>query len=182
MDKFIQVYDNVIDESLSKQLIAMFEESPEHHEEIVLEGHRSFTQVTLQQHAEWRPFAIVLENKFIEYIDKYMKDCNITDMMFPQKYSFEMIRLKRYLPNDVDEFAPHVDVGNLDSARRFLVAFLYLDDNEAGHTTFPQWDIAVKPETGRMLMFPPMWTHLHAGTKPIGKPKYIVGLYLHYVV
>ena len=108
--------------------------------------------------------------------------CNITDMMFPQKYSFEMIRLKRYLPNGVDEFAPHVDVGNLDSARRFLVAFLYLDDNEAGHTTFPQWDIAVKPETGRMLIFPPMWTHLHAGTKPIGKPKYIVGLYLHYVV
>jgi len=39
----------------------------------------------------------------------------------------------------------------------------------------------VKPETGRMLMFPPMWTHLHAGTKPIEKPKYIIGSYLHYV-
>ena len=181
MDNFIQVYDNVIDESLSKQLIAMFEESPEHHEEIVLEGHRSFTQVTLQQHAEWRPFANVLQDTFNAYITKYMEDCNVTDMMFPQQYSYEMFRMKRYRPNDVDEFAAHVDVGNYDSARRFLVFFCYLDANKAGHTTFPQWDIAVKPETGRLLMFPPLWTHCHAGTKPIEKPKYIIGSYLHYV-
>ena len=181
MDKFIQVYDNVIDESFAKQLIAMFEENPEQHEEIVLEGHRSFKQITLQQHAEWRPFSIALQNKFIEYIDKYMKDCNITDMMFPQQYSFEMHRLKKYEPNGVDEFAPHVDVGNYDSARRFLVFFLYLDDNERGFTDFPQFHIRVKPETGRMLMFPPMWPYLHAGTKPVKKPKYIIGSYLHYV-
>jgi hypothetical protein len=181
MDKFIRVYDNVIDKDFAQQLIAMFEESPEHHEEIVLKGHRSFTQVTLQQHVEWQPFWQALQNRFIDYIDKYMKDCNVTEMMFPQQYAFEQFRLKRYLPNDVDEFADHVDVGNYDSARRFLVFFLYLDDNKEGDTTFPQWNIAVKPETGRMLMFPPMWTHLHAGKKPVEKPKYIIGSYLHYV-
>ena len=181
MDNFIQVYDNVIDESLSKQLIAMFEESPEHHEEIVLEGHRSFTQITLQKHDDWKPFSDVLQPLFFEYVSKYCKDANVTDAMFPQQFAFEQFRMKRYLPNDVDEFAAHVDVGNYDSARRFLVFFLYLDDNAAGHTTFPQWDIAVKPETGRLLMFPPLWTHCHAGTKPVEKPKYIVGSYLHYV-
>jgi len=26
-----------------------------------------------------------------------------------------------------------------------------------------------------------MWPWLHAGTKPIDKPKYIIGSYLHYV-
>jgi hypothetical protein len=26
-----------------------------------------------------------------------------------------------------------------------------------------------------------LWTHLHSGLKPIEKPKYIVGSYLHYV-
>ena len=181
MERFIQVYDNVIDDAFAKQLIAMFEESPEHHEEVVLDGHRSFTQVTLQQHIEWQPFWQTLQNKFIEYIDKYMKDSNVTDMMFPPKYAFEQFRMKRYMPNDVDEFRDHVDVGNIDSARRFLVFFLYLDDNERGFTDFPQFHVRVKPETGRMLMFPPMWTHLHAGAKPIKKPKYIIGSYLHYV-
>jgi len=159
----------------------MFEESPQFHEEIVLDGHRSFKQITLQQHTELRPFGNALQEVFNTYISRYMQDCNITDKMFPQQYSYEMFRMKRYMPNGVDEFNDHVDVGNLDSARRFLVFFLYLDDNEGGHTEFPQFDISIPPKTGRMVMFPPMWTHLHAGRKPIDKPKYIIGSYLHYV-
>jgi len=181
MDKFIKVYDNVISGDFAKQLIAMFEESPEHYENISLDGHRSFTQITLQNHPEWKPFCPALQQVFFDYIDRYCKDCNVNDKMFPQQFAFEQFRMKRYMPNGVDEFAPHVDVGNYESARRFLVFFLYLDTNKAGHTTFPQWDIAVKPETGRMLIFPPSWTHLHAGTKPVEKPKYIIGSYLHYV-
>ena len=34
---------------------------------------------------------------------------------------------------------------------------------------------------GSMLMFPPLWPWLHAGTKPINEPKYIMQTYLHYV-
>ena len=66
----IKVYNNVIEPKLSQQLIAMFEESPQHHEEIVLEGHRSFKQVTLQNHPEWEPFVKPLQNTFYTYIDK----------------------------------------------------------------------------------------------------------------
>ena len=181
MTNFIQTYDDVISKEFCDQLIAMFEESPEHHEEIFLEGHRSFTQVTLQQHAAWRPFAIELQNVFDQYISRYMEDCNVTNKMFPQQYSYEMFRMKRYLPNDIDEFSDHVDVGNLDSARRFLVFFLYVAENERGFTDFPQYNIRVVPKVGRMTMFPPLWPWLHAGVKPIDKPKYIIGSYLHYV-
>ena len=181
MNDFIRIYEDVISPDFCKQLIAMFEESPQLHEEISLEGHRSFKQITLQQHTELRPFGNALQEVFDMYIGKYMEDCNVTSKMFPQQYSYEMFRMKRYLPNDKDEFSDHVDVGSLDSARRFLVFFLYLDDNVGGHTDFPQMDISVAPKAGRMLMFPPMWTHLHAGRKPIDKPKYIIGSYLHYV-
>ena len=38
-----------------------------------------------------------------------------------------------------------------------------------------------EPEAGKLLMFPPLWTHKHAGTMPIKEPKYIIGSYLHYV-
>ena len=151
----------------------MFEKYPQHHEDIVLDGHRSFKQVTMQLHEQWKPFEDTLQEVFFNYIDKYMKDSNVTERMFPQKFAFENFRLKRYMPNDIDEFDNHVDVGSIDSAPRFLVFFLYLDDNEGGHTEFPQFNISVQPQTGRMLMFPPMWTHLHAGRKPIDKPKYI---------
>ena len=89
--------------------------------------------------------------------------------------------MKRYLPNDKDEFQEHVDVGDYASARRFLVFFLYLNDNEGGETSFSEYGLKVKPKTGSLLMFPPTWTYLHTGHKPIKLPKYIIGSYLHYL-
>ena len=80
-----------------------------------------------------------------------------------------------------DCFESHVDVTDYENARRFLVFFLYLDDNKEGNTTFPQMDYSASCKKGSLLMFPPQWPWLHAGEKPIDKPKYIVGSYLHYV-
>ena len=70
---------------------------------------------------------------------------------------------------------------DVESAKRFLVFFIYLDDNERGETNFPQLGLASPCRQGSMLMFPPLWTHKHIGHKPIEKPKYIIGSYLHYI-
>lgn len=180
-DKFIAVYDDILTPELCDQLVAMFEENPQHHELVHLDGHRQFYQVNLQQHTSWNPFSEILQSKFMNCIQRYCDDCNVTDTMFPEQFAFEQFRMKRYLHNGVDRFDDHVDVGNLDTARRFLVFFLYLTNPEGGETDFPQWDISIKPKQGRILMFPPLWTHLHAGRKPINNPKYIIGSYLHYV-
>jgi len=75
----------------------------------------------------------------------------------------------------------HVDVTNKNNNIRFLVFFLYLDDNDAGETMFPQIEKSSLCKKGSLLMFPPLWPWLHAGEKPIDKPKYILGSYLHYV-
>ena len=95
--------------------------------------------------------------------------------------NLKQIRLKRYLANDKDEFAPHVDSMNVESAKRFLVFFIYLDDNERGETNFPQLGLASPCKQGSLLMFPPLWPWVHAGMKPVKKPKYMVGSYLHYI-
>ena len=54
-------------------------------------------------------------------------------------------------------------------------------NNEGGMTTFPLINKGSPCKGGSLLMFPPLWPWLHAGTKPIDKPKYIIGSYLHYV-
>ena len=97
MKHLVQTYENVISESLSKQLIAMFERYPQHHEDVVLDGHRSFKQVTMQLHEQWKPFEEKLQEVFYSYIDKYMKDSDVTERMFPPKFAFENFRLKRYM-------------------------------------------------------------------------------------
>ena len=89
-------------------------------------------------------------------------------------------KLKRYLPNDKDQFGPHVDSVNADSALRFLVFFIYLNDNDRGETSFPQLGLGSPCKKGSLLMFPPLWPWLHAGAKPVNTPKYMVGSYLHY--
>ena len=80
-----------------------------------------------------------------------------------------------------DQFGPHVDVIDKNTSTRFLVFFVYLDDNISGGTHFDRINLTSPCKKGSMLIFPPLWTHLHSGLKPIDKPKYIVGSYLHYV-
>ena len=48
---------------------------------------------------------------------------------------------------------------------------MYLNNNDKGETTFPDYDVSVKPETGKVLVFPPLWTYKHTGEKPTIKPK-----------
>jgi len=69
---------------------------------------------------------------------------------------------------------------NIESAKRFLVFFIYLDDNERGETNFPQLGLASPCKQGSLLMFPPLWPWVHAGMKPVKKSKYMIGSYLHY--
>ena len=80
-------------------------------------------------------------------------------------------------------FAGHVDVMDYDTARRFLVFFIYLTNNDKGQThIIPGGDMFVSScKKGSMLIFPPMWPWLHRGDKPIETAKYIAGSYLHYV-
>ena len=117
----------------------------------------------------------------------YAKQWKIDEKILPEELGYEQFRMKRYLPNDRDEFRFHVDVQSYATARRFLVAFWYLNDvEEGGETAFQAHSsepitLKVQPKQSRMLLFPPLWTHPHMGMKPISGPKYIVGTYLHYV-
>ena len=91
--------------------------------------------------------------------------------------------MKRYLPGVGERFDLHVDVTDYESARRFLVVFIYLNDKfEGGETVFPQLNLMAMPKAGRLIMFPPMWAWLHRANPILrGQPKYIVGTLLHYL-
>ena len=125
MNNYIQIYKDVLDPSYCKDLIHRFEKNKEHHETHD-QGPMSFTQINFNQHLEYQEDIDQLSNVYKKYVNKYRKDCAIHSTQWPQQYAFEQIRLKRYLANDKDEFAPHVDSINIESAKRFLVFFIYL--------------------------------------------------------
>ena len=180
MENYIRRYDNVLSPELCDSLIERFENNPDQYEKHK-QGKMSFTQIQLLKHKEWHDDAQTVVNGLHGCVDQYKTECKVVGNMWPEKFSLEPLRMKRYLPDGTDQFGDHVDVNSHESARRFLVFFLYLDDNEKGSTSFPQHDISSACKKGSVLIFPPLWPWLHAGEKPINKPKYIIGSYLLYV-
>ncbi len=69
----------------------------------------------------------------------------------------------------------HIDGGSHEFAMRQLVAVWYLNslENQGGETEFQYQDIAVTPTVGRLLLFPPFWTHRHRGKTLQSGHKYI---------
>ena len=69
----------------------------------------------------------------------------------------------------------HIDGGSHEFSRRQLVAVWYLNDvaGPGGETEFSYQDLRIKPEAGKLLLFPPFWTHEHRGVTLEQGVKYI---------
>ena len=69
----------------------------------------------------------------------------------------------------------HIDGGSHDLSHRQLVAIWYLNDVEGpgGETEFRYQGVKVTPEEGKLLLFPPFWTHEHRGVVLDRGVKYI---------
>ena len=69
----------------------------------------------------------------------------------------------------------HIDGGSHDFSNRQLVAIWYLNDvpGPGGETEFMVQQIRIKPEQGKLLLFPPFWTHEHRGVVLEKGVKYI---------
>ena len=195
IDNLVRIYENALDDEWCNRIRTKFDEHPnqeEHHSE----GNMSFRQIKIQNFPQWGEELKYLFMKFNGYRIEYKKDVLLEDTQWPEKYSWEEFRIKKYLPNGVDQFDFHVDVKSYENARRFLVMFAYLDDNEKGSTELrlkseydgPDYEeyrrnswVNSPCQKGSILIFPPLWPWFHAGMMPKSSSKYIVGSYLHYV-
>jgi hypothetical protein len=82
-------------------------------------------------------------------------------------------QIQRYQPGEFYHW--HIDGGSHEFSQRQLVVIWYLNDvpGPGGETEFLYQDVGVRPECGKMLVFPPFWTHEHrSATLKIGV-KYI---------
>lgn len=69
----------------------------------------------------------------------------------------------------------HIDGGSHEFSHRQLVAIWYLNNltGSGGETEFLYQDIKVTPEPGKLILFPPFWTHEHRGQTLQQGSKYI---------
>ncbi|MCU0832978.1 MAG: 2OG-Fe(II) oxygenase [Chromatiaceae bacterium] len=82
-------------------------------------------------------------------------------------------QIQRYLPGEFYHW--HIDGGSHEFSQRQLVALWYLNDvpGPGGETEFLYQDISVRPERGKLILFPPFWTHEHRAAELKAGVKYI---------
>ena len=183
MFPYSKVYGNALSNDECKKLIYLFELYQDQHTKRDIGGYVKFTEINMNMSEKWDSITKHLLGVCGEYLSLYRKEFKIQDIQFPKKFGLEEIRIKRYYPNDYDEFNIHVDVDTIEGSKRMISYLFYLNDvEEGGETIFGingEWRI--QPKAGNLLMFPPLWTHPHQGKKPISGPKYIMTTYLNYI-
>ena len=81
--------------------------------------------------------------------------------------------IQRYNPGE--HYHWHIDGGSHEFSQRQLVALWYLNDvpGPGGETEFLFQDLQIKPEQGKLVLFPPFWTHEHRAVTLHKGVKYI---------
>lgn len=182
-DPLVRIFDGFFPDSYCEQIIKFFKNNTNLHRRLDTTVY-NFTDLNLSSidpitHQSLRPY-------FDKHANKYFTDLQLPKNCVPQNWEYEHIRIKSYDPIKTDVFRPHTDVANHASARRFLVMMVYLNDvEEGGETEFYGFNNfvlgKVSPRKGRLVCFPPLWTHPHAGLAPISNIKYTLQTYLHYI-
>jgi len=178
LDQLIRIHHNVLPSETCKELIEIFEENQDKQEKVDNDKKPSFTQFNLTENSsKYKEVHIQLVRLTQKYRDEYYEF--VDKRVFPDTHAFEQFRIKRYNPGGEERFDTHVDVSDYSSARRFLSFMWYLNDvDDGGLTVFD--DLSVKPEEGKLIIFPPLWMFPHRGEPPVSNTKYILSTYLHY--
>jgi len=137
--------------------------------EVVPQVKRS-TDLRISGREDWRDIDRILAQQLVSTFNAFA-------MEFPffaaNKFKDLGYNLQRTLPGEYYHW--HVDAGPGDFSARQMVAIWYLNDvaGPGGETEFPLQEVAVRPEQGKLLLFPPFWTHVHRGATLQSGVKYI---------
>jgi hypothetical protein len=128
------------------------------------------TDLRISGRADWKD----VDRMLMQSLAKNFNEFGQTFPFFAAN-SFKDIgyNMQRYQPGEYYHW--HVDGGPGEFSQRQLVAIWYLNDVEGpgGVTEFALQEVSIKPEEGKLILFPPFWTHIHrAVTMEIGV-KYI---------
>ncbi len=116
--------------------------------------------------------------KFLdEALVRYNRDIGLPIAIPGTALTSELV-MKRYRPGGLEQFQLHFDAIDY-VCNRYLVMLWYLNDvTHGGETFFPHLELGIKPEAGRLLVFPPYWMYQHQGLAPVSGDKYILSTYL----
>ena len=117
----------------------------------------------------------MFDNCYIHYRNKY----SILNEL--HSHSIRNVLLQKTKPGE-GYHKWHCENDHTANKDRVCAFMLYLNDvEEGGKTEFLYQNIKIKPEEGKLLIWPAQFTHTHRGNSPISNNKYILTGWIEYV-
>jgi|TARA_R110000787_G_scaffold99408_1_gene203958 RNAse (barnase) inhibitor barstar len=183
MERFIRRYS--FSPSDCDALVAWFEDNPDFHTTAVI-SNNSGSNIVDYRVKDATCINLNLEDaygintNFSSFLDFLWESVNsyvaeFIELSYMNFSMLEAFQISRYTPPDGGFRADHCERNDTESAPRLLVWMLYLTDNGLeGGTNFKYLEHSETAEKGKLLIWPPDFTHTHNGIVDTEKYKYII--------
>jgi len=116
-----------------------------------------------------------LYNCYIDYQNQWPFVKNLTENIHIGAFN-----IQKY--SSGDHFSKiHTERSGIKNLHRLFAWMTYLNDvDDGGITNFSHYDIRIKPEIGKTLIWPAEWTHAHNGEIINSGVKYIITGWIHF--
>lgn len=179
--EYIYVKNNVLNQDFCEALINLFENNTDKHFQGYM-GKNKLIDLSFKNSIEMylpdeyqKYFTAVVQNVFSEYVNKFKH--------ISGQFINESFRIKKYINDGKHFYDWHTDISSYGNSNRLLAIIFYLNEVENGGETAIKTEgkeIKIKPELGKVLIFPANFCYLHAGLPPISNSKYILTTFLCY--
>jgi len=122
---------------------------------------------------EQNPINQMIFDGLMNSLEKYKNAHNEINHLEPWRVDANY-NAQKYLPGK-GYFGTHCESGAFNVSERMLVWMIYLNtiENDGG-TEFPVLNKTIKAESGKCVIWPASWTHMHNGVVAKHDTKYIV--------
>ena len=145
--------------------------------------HKKTTDMTItpsnlkdQKFSLFNSYFSLLKDCFLDYRNQYP----FLKHEFFNRTHIGNFNVQKYNPGDHFSHL-HSERVSLDSLHRLFAWMTYLNNvDDGGTTNFEYYDIKVKPEIGKTLIWPSEWTHAHTGSILKSGTKYIITCWIQF--
>lgn len=178
---YLRIYDQDLEPAMCRRMIDSFNTLSRFHQPNGRERHAAldasaWTELNVTRMSD-AGFLGFFRRRIDQALERYNRDVNLP-IPVPNSPKTADLIIKRYRPQHAESFQLHFDAVH-EACNRYLVLLWYLNDvSEGGETHFAQLNLSVRPQTGRLIVFPPYWMFQHAGLPAPREEKYILSTYL----
>ena len=173
---FIFERRNALPDDFCDEVVRRFESSKDYQRKGVIgqlgeedQSVKKTTDLVVSDKDDWKD----VDQMFFRCMAAALKEFRETFPYFKGPFKDMGYQVQRYLEGEYYHW--HIDGGSRQFSQRQLVALWYLNDvpGPGGETEFLYQDVQVTPEKGKLVLFPPFWTHEHRAAKVEKGVKYI---------